>query len=72
MTNGELKAENVRRAARAAQAIGGINEYAGNDEQTKMTDLLTDLRHMADWKGVNFYEALEMSYQHYLAERRGR
>lgn len=40
-----------------------------NDEQASITDILTDLRHWCDKRKVNFAQAMNMSYDHYLAEK---
>lgn len=36
-----------------------------------VVDLLTNLRHYADAHSVDFFAALDTSYQHYLAEKKG-
>lgn len=41
----------------------------GNEPREALTDLLTDARHYADTALLDFFGALDESYQHYLEER---
>jgi hypothetical protein len=44
-------------------------DFEGNDDETNLTDTLTNLRHWADANDVDFYRALDSSYEHYLVEK---
>lgn len=35
----------------------------------ELASLVTDIRHWCDREGIDFYKALDVSYQHYLEER---
>jgi hypothetical protein len=52
--------------ANAMLRAGGNMDPA--DRSTTLSDALCDLRHWADRYGVNFFEALDASYRHYVAE----
>jgi hypothetical protein len=41
----------------------------GDGLAAALTDLLTDLRHCADSRSIDFHRALDLSYDHYLAEK---
>lgn len=58
------------RAERAVQAYADDDTWAYQQEslETKLTDLLTDLRHLADNAGEDFHAMLDSSYLHYCAE----
>ena len=61
---------NLHRIAQAETALFPYRyENNGSEIDTAITDLLTDLRHYADSHGVDFHKVLDMSYQHYLAEK---
>lgn len=57
--------------ARALRAYTAMDHYDGDSDEseTNMVDLLTDLRHWADMKDLDFYACLDTSYAHYLAEK---
>ena len=62
--------------ARAKQALkaGSLNmiyDLAGGQDRSNVINLLTDLRHFCDNKNISFFEACEISYQHYLEDKRG-
>jgi len=64
---------NKNRADKAEKAIRGF--YRSDERiltQEDVTDILTDIRHLCDHREINLYAALEMSYEHYLAELFGR
>jgi hypothetical protein len=61
-------AENQQRAARVEKAIKGYSGEA-NDLQANAQDVLTDLRHLCDTQGWDFYALVDQSYQHYLEEK---
>ena len=46
-----------------------VYETDGVDEQSAIRDLLTDIRHYCDAKGLDFYAALDGSYDVYCDER---
>ena len=49
-------------------ALMDYMEVEGADEQSALRDLLTDIRHLCDERGLNIYKALEGSYEVYLEE----
>jgi len=57
---------------RARKAVSILNAaYDRGQHRENIVDMLSDLRHLSDVKGIDFYAALETSYNHYLAEWRG-
>ena len=67
---------NLGRAERADQALRLYAEIEGSeayedDAESLLCDLLTDLRHWADENDIDFYGRLNLSYAHYVAERKG-
>lgn len=65
-------------ADRVAKAETSLKDYFENRESptldmatTALVDLLADLRHWADAKGLDFGDADRIAYQHYLEEKRG-
>ncbi|HEX9086146.1 MAG TPA: hypothetical protein VF867_01305 [Arthrobacter sp.] len=54
-------------AKRAAAAMAVCDE--GEGAETTMRDLLTDLRHYADAKGIDIYQAMDESHGYYLHEK---
>ena len=63
--------ENQRRINRATLALHAYyaNDPSGDDRQTVLVDLLTDLRHYADYHPeVNFDDALLTAEFHHEAE----
>lgn len=61
---------NARSAERAEAALANYTAL-DPDMQANVKDLLADLRHFADAHGIDFHKALDISYQHYLAEKKG-
>ena len=61
---------------RASKAEKTIRTAYRNDERIltgeDITDILTDIRHLCDHRELNLYLALELSYEHYVAELYGR
>ena len=61
---------------RADKAEKTIRTAYRNDEKIltleDITDILTDIRHLCDHRELNLYLALELSYEHYVAELYGR
>jgi hypothetical protein len=45
-----------------------IGEEMGPVNDLDLSGLLADIRHWCDRNEVDFYQALDLSYQHYLAE----
>jgi len=64
-TAGESPARAARRRAEAVLAAADT----GDDVETTMSDLLTDLRLYADAKGIDIYQILDRSYGYYLEEK---
>lgn len=48
-----------------------LEEFDSDHNTCGFASLLADLRHAADKADVDFFEALDLSYQHYLEERQG-
>jgi len=46
----------------------GLDLQGGDERRYLLRDLLTDCRHYADSHGINFFDALDGSYQDYLEE----
>lgn len=72
------KSENKRRADAGEGSLLGWMKCKGvaradEDDQTHLSDLLTDLRHWAaqNKNGVNFDAALDNSNMHFIAESKG-
>lgn len=61
MTNNKHRAHRV--AVILSDAI-----IDGDDHDTALRDLLTDIRHYCDDQGFDFHETLRVSYDNYLAE----
>ena len=49
--------------------IFGVAEKEGTERQFALRDLLTDLRHAADALDLDFFKAMDGSYQVYLKEK---
>lgn len=45
------------------------NNYDDNEKETQLTDVLTDIRHFCEMKGLDFDACLDSSYAHYLGEK---
>ena len=61
--------DNTVRASYAAVALVAYTNRRGSDIlETDFSDLLADMRHLADALGINFREALVTSGVNYLAE----
>lgn len=60
------KSENMRRCAKAAQALTLYD--LGRSPRESLVDLLSDLRHWCDGRGFDFAAADRMAYQHYREE----
>ena len=57
---------NYRRAARALRAI--YPGYHGDDLEATLTDALTDIRHLCDLAGYDFFDLDGRAKDHYQAE----
>ena len=65
----ETQHDNTVRASYAAVALVAYTNRRGSDIlETDFSDLLADMRHLADALGINFHEALTTSGVNYLAE----
>ena len=65
----ETQHDNTVRASYAAVALVAYTNRRGSDIlETDFSDLLADMRHLADALGINFREALTTSGVNYLAE----
>lgn len=58
----------MERLGRAQKIIDLYREDTGTDEETALTDLLTDLRHWAYGSDQDFDEARDRSERHFDAE----
>jgi hypothetical protein len=60
---------------RASSALAMYDHTAGLDEpevaETAMADLITDLMHLAETRGLRFQNVLKRARMHYRAEGRG-
>lgn len=64
--------ETDRRINRAVTAVHNYvsqDPGSGDDRQEVLTDLLTDLQHYAQYKGLDFNEALRTARGHYQEEK---
>lgn len=55
---------------RVKAAFVAYADYGTDDEQSALTDLLTDLRLYADEVKLDYFAASDTAYQHYLVEKR--
>ncbi len=63
----------VRYAVDAGLTANGPSSIQATEfAQRILTGLLTDLRHTADFQGLDIYRALDASYQQYLVDRQGK
>lgn len=46
-----------------------LKETCGDNEQSTLRDLLTDIRHFSDIHDLDFHKALDGSYEVYLEEK---
>lgn len=70
----EIAQDNYRRATFASvglQAYGQATRSVEEDIPTVFSDLLGDLRHLADCLGLDFEELSERGQHHYLPETKG-
>lgn len=63
--------DNTQRAGHALLALAAYAAGDGVDEDSLISDLLCDLRHLCDALGENFDEESARSERHYTAEARG-
>jgi len=65
-----MASENDDRAARAEIALRAYAKHYGEkfEPETHLTDILVDLRHFADRKGIEFDKRNEMAFTHYSDE----
>jgi len=64
-----MNAERTETAYRTLLVYAQYKDQRDEDMETNMTDLVTDLRHLADEYGIDFYDLLDRTYMHYSAER---
>lgn len=66
--------ENLRRAKRGMDALirhqvdDGPLTHDGPVDYLMVADMLADIRHLCDWKGVTFDEAVRLSETHHTEE----
>ena len=63
--------DNNDRARGAMEALHAYERVTGSERDTSLSDLLADLRHLADQRALSWDEILERADQHYAAEIRG-
>ena len=57
-----------QRAKRAQNALNGGNYHEGSaDDPTAVVDLLADLRHFCDARGMDFADLDRIAYNHYTS-----
>ena len=61
----------LARCVIAKRALAAAYEAPEDEPEQAVVDALTDIRHLCDRIGVDFFEALEISYKYYLDEREG-
>ena len=71
MPTKETRCARAGRALKAYTAQGGGPRYAEEDAETRLTDLVSDLRHLADKLGVEWESVARMSEAHHWAETEG-
>jgi hypothetical protein len=65
-----IKLPNSNQQTRFRKAVAILNKFYEHEEHlTNVVDMLTDLRHLCDVKGLDFYEAERLAYNHYVEER---
>lgn len=52
-----------------AKANKALKFIGAEDPTTALTNMITNLRHWADYSGAKFYDAVNDSYDRYLQER---
>jgi hypothetical protein len=63
-------AEPTPEQSAAARATTALSSYdADEDDETRLKDLFTDLRHYADSRGIDLHEVMDASYSNYLHEK---
>ena len=60
---------NKANVAAIDRAVRNVMTSEGTGRQQALRDLLTDIRHYADSKALDFHAACDGSYQVYLEER---
>jgi hypothetical protein len=53
----------------STQALRAFQELSGSGDEHTIADLICDLGHLADAKGVNFLQEIERGVGHWHAER---
>jgi len=55
-------------AYRVVEKFSDLTDLAGEEMDTKISDLLCNLQHLADEQAVNFQECLDRGYRNYETE----
>lgn len=66
MSNVQRRSNTQRRSV--ARAAKSLEHYDDREVKSNVIDLLTDLRHFADFYGFNMHELLDTSHVHYADE----
>lgn len=64
----KTNADRAESAHRALEMFSDITGLDGEEIDTKFSDLLCNLQHLADEEGVDFSECLERAYRQYESE----
>lgn len=64
----DAQAENIERAERAEKILTSYARMTGAEDEYSLTDLLTDLRHLADKNNLDFAQAIRISEDHHFEE----
>lgn len=63
-----LDPENLRRAQQAMEALASAGYLDDASAEEGVIDLLSDLRHYAGWKGIDFDRADRIAEKHWMGE----
>lgn len=68
----DVRHDNTRRAGWALIALKAYAAEVGGDKESIVSDFLSDLRHLCDALGLEFYAESERGWRYYDEEARGR
>ena len=71
MSMGPTNEDRAEWALLAVESFRHVVNMGGEDLDTVISDLLADLRHLADSEDLDFEEMLQWAYAHYEAEVNG-
>lgn len=67
--NDEGKKNQIKRARKAVRILNAA--YEKGEHAQNVRDMMTDIRHLCDVKGIDFYAEYHFALQRYQEERRG-